>query len=68
MRLKYIKIDVDDINRRWRRFCARCTVYHIYQGQSRQYAGKFTCVYGIYSVKNNIENETNLTDCTSKIT
>jgi hypothetical protein len=29
---------------------------------------KCACVYGVCSVKNNIENETNLTDCTSNLT
>jgi len=28
-----LKIDADTLNRRWRRFCVRRTVYHIYQGQ-----------------------------------
>jgi hypothetical protein len=49
-------------NRRRRRFCVRRTVCHVYQGQSRQYAGSCACAYGICSVKNKIENETNLTD------
>jgi len=31
-----LKIDADALNRRRRRFCVRRTVYHIYQGQSRQ--------------------------------
>jgi hypothetical protein len=28
-----LKIDADALNRRWRCFCVRRTVYHIYQGQ-----------------------------------
>jgi hypothetical protein len=60
-----LKIDADALNRRRRRFCVRRTTYHIYKGQRRKYAGKRACVYGICSVKNKIENETNLTDCTS---
>jgi hypothetical protein len=28
-----LKIDAEALNRRWRRFCIRSTVYHIYQGQ-----------------------------------
>jgi hypothetical protein len=28
-----LKIDADDLNRRWRRFRVRSTVHHIYQGQ-----------------------------------
>jgi hypothetical protein len=62
------KIDADALNRRRRRFCFRRTIYHIYPGQRRQYAGKCACVYGICSVKNEIENETNLTDCTFNLT
>jgi hypothetical protein len=34
----------------------------------RQYAVKCACVYTLCSVKNKIENETNLTDCTSNLT
>jgi len=30
-----LKIDADVLNRRWRRFCVRPTVSHIYQGQWR---------------------------------
>jgi hypothetical protein len=48
--------------RRRRRFCVRRTMYHIYPGQRRPYAGNCACVYGICSGKNKIENETNLTD------
>jgi len=55
-------------NRRRRRFCVPRKIHHIYQGQRRQYAGKCACVYGVCSVKNKIENETNLTDCTSNLT
>jgi hypothetical protein len=55
-------------NRRRRRFCVRRIMYHIYPEQRRQDAGKCACVYGICSVKNKIENETNLTDCTSNLT
>jgi hypothetical protein len=61
-------IDADALNRRRRRFCVRRTMYHIYPGQRKQYAGKCACVYGMCSVKNKIENETNLTDCTSNLT
>jgi hypothetical protein len=43
-----LKIDADALNRRWRRFCVRRTVYHIYQGQWRQYAGKCTCRYEVH--------------------
>jgi len=32
------------------RFCVRRTIFHIYQGQWRQYAGKCACVYSICSV------------------
>jgi hypothetical protein len=63
-----IKIDADALNRRRRRFCVRRKIRHFYQGQRRQYAGKCACVYSICSVKNKIENETNLTDCTSNLT
>jgi hypothetical protein len=56
-----LNIDADALNRRRRRFCVRRTIYHIYQGQRRQYAAKCACVYGIWSVKNKIENETNHT-------
>jgi hypothetical protein len=28
-----LEIDADALNRRWRIFCFRCTVYHIYQGK-----------------------------------
>jgi len=51
------KIDAGAHNRYRRRFCVRRTVYYIYQGQWRQYAGKCACVYGICSVKNKIVNE-----------
>jgi hypothetical protein len=54
--------------RRRRRFCVRRTVYHICLGQWRQYAGECACVYCICSVKNKIENETRLTDCTCNLT
>jgi ribosomal protein S27AE len=57
-----LKIDADALNRRRRRFCGRCTKYHIDQGQWRHYAGKCASVYGICIVKNKIENETNFTD------
>jgi hypothetical protein len=63
-----LKIDADALNRRRRRFCVRRTTYHIYPGERRQNAGKCACVYGVCSVKNKIENETNLTDCTSNLT
>jgi hypothetical protein len=41
---------------------------YIYQRQRKQNACKCACVYGICSVKNKIENETNLTDSTSNLT
>jgi hypothetical protein len=63
-----LKIDADALNRRRRLFCVRSTMYHIYPGQRRQDAGKCACVYGISSVKNKIENETNLTDYISNLT
>jgi hypothetical protein len=63
-----LKIDADALNRRRRRFCVRRKVYHIYQGQRRQYADKCAYVYGVCSVKNKIENNINLTDCTSNLT
>jgi len=44
------KIDAEDLNRRRRRFYARRNIYHIYQGQWGQYAGKCVCAYGICSV------------------
>jgi hypothetical protein len=65
---KNLKIDADALNRRRRRFYVRRTTYRIYQGQCRKYAGKRACVYDICSVKNKIENETNLTNCTSNLT
>jgi hypothetical protein len=65
---KDLKIDADALNRRRRRFCFRHATYHTYQGQCRKYAGKRAFVYDICSVKNKIENETNLTDCTSNLT
>jgi hypothetical protein len=55
----HLKIDADALNRRWRRFCFRRTIY-IYQRQWRQCAGKSACVYVICSVKNKIEDQTNL--------
>jgi hypothetical protein len=55
-----LKIDADALNRRWRRFCVRRKIYNIYQGQRSQYASKCTCVYGVCSVKDKIENGTNL--------
>jgi hypothetical protein len=63
-----LKIEADAVNRRRRHFSFRRKIHHIYQGQIRQYAGK--CVYdsGVCSVKNKIENETNLTDCTFNLT
>jgi hypothetical protein len=63
-----LKIDADALNRRRRRFCVRRKVYHIYQEQRREYAGKCACVYGVCSVKNKFENETYLTACTSNLT
>jgi hypothetical protein len=63
-----LKVDADTLNRRRRRFCVRRKIYHIYQGQRRQYAAKCACVYDVCSVKNKIGNETNLTDCTSNLT
>jgi hypothetical protein len=63
-----LKSDADALNRRRRRFCVRRKIYRIHQGQRRQYAGKYARVYSVYSVKNKIENETNLTGCPSNIT
>jgi hypothetical protein len=63
-----LKIDADALNRRRRRFGVRRTMYHIYTGQRRQDTVKCACVYGISSVKNKIENETNLTVCTWNLT
>jgi len=63
-----LKVDADTLKRRWRRFCVRWTIYHIYHTQWRQYADKCACVYGIYSMNNKVEKETNLTNCTSNLT
>jgi hypothetical protein len=63
-----LKMDADALNRRRRRFCVRSTMCHIYPRQRKQDAGKCACVYGICSVKNEIENETNLSACTSNLT
>jgi hypothetical protein len=63
-----LKIDADALNRRRRRFCVRRTIYHIYQGYWRLYAVKCACVYVICIVKNKVENETSLTDCTFNLT
>jgi hypothetical protein len=63
-----LKIDADALNRRRSRFCVRRKIYRIYQGQRWEYAGKCACVHGVCSVKNKIENETNLTDCTANLT
>jgi len=63
-----LKIEVHDLNRRRRLFSILCKIHHIYQGERRQYAGKCACVYGVGTVKKKIENETNLTDCTSNLT
>jgi hypothetical protein len=63
-----LKIDADALNRRWRHFCVRRNIYHIYQRQRRLYAGKCACAYSVSSVRNKIENETYLTDCTSNLT
>jgi len=63
-----LKIDADALNRHRRRFCVRRTVYDIYRGQCRQYAGKYACVYGICREKNKIENERNHTDWTCNLT
>jgi hypothetical protein len=63
-----LKIDADALNRRRRRFYVRPIIYHIYQGQLKQYAGKCACVYSVCNVNNKIENETDLTDCTSNLT
>jgi hypothetical protein len=56
-----LKIDADALNRRRRRLCVRRTIYPIHQGQN---AGKCACVYGICSVNNKIQNETNHINCT----
>jgi hypothetical protein len=63
-----LKIYADALNRRWRRFCVRRTMCHIYQGQRRQCAGTCACVYGICNMENKVEDETNLTDCNSNPT
>jgi hypothetical protein len=63
-----LKIDADALNRRRRRFCVGRPMYHIYPGQRRYDVGMCACVYGISSVKNKTENETNLTVCTSNLT
>jgi hypothetical protein len=63
-----LKIDADALNRRRRRFCVRHTMCHIDPRQRSQDDGKCATVYGINSVKNKIENETNLTDCTFNLT
>jgi hypothetical protein len=43
-----------------------CTAYNVsYLSRTVKDSGKRTCVYGICSVKNKIENEKNLSDCTS---
>jgi hypothetical protein len=62
------KTDADALNRHRRRFCVRRRVYHIYHGQRRQYDGKCACVYDVCSVKNKIENKTNLAECNSNLT
>jgi hypothetical protein len=51
----YINTDADVLNRRWRSFRVRRTVYHIYQEQWRQYTGTWKCVYGICSMQNKIK-------------
>jgi hypothetical protein len=63
-----LKIDADALNRCLCRFGVLHKLCHIYQGLRRQYAGKYACVYGVYKVKNKIENETNLTDSTFNLT
>jgi len=45
-----LKIDADAVSRSWSRFRFRPTIYHIYQGQWRLYAGKCSCVYVIWRV------------------
>jgi hypothetical protein len=54
-----LKIDADAPNRRRRRFCVRRTIYHIHQGEGRQYPGNCACVYVVCIVKKKTENETN---------
>jgi hypothetical protein len=63
---KNLKINADALNRRRRRLCVRRTVYHMYQCQCRQSAGKYACVCGICNVKYKSENETHRNDWTSK--
>jgi hypothetical protein len=63
-----LKIDADALNRRRRRFCVCNTMCHICARQRRQDAGECAYVYGICSVKNEIENNSNLTVCTSNPT
>jgi hypothetical protein len=53
-----IKTDADALNRRRRRLCVRRKIYHIFQGNRSQYAGKCAWAYGVCSVKNKIENKT----------
>jgi hypothetical protein len=62
------KIDADALKTHRRRFCGSRPTYHIDQAQCRQYADKFNCVYATYSVKDKIENETNITDRNSNLT
>jgi hypothetical protein len=46
-----------------------CAVQYItHEVQQRQFSGKWACVYDVSSVKNKIENETDLTDYTSNLT
>jgi hypothetical protein len=59
-----LKIDADPLNRRWLLFCVRRTIYRNSQGQ---YACKCASVYGICSVQNKIENESNPADSTSNL-
>jgi hypothetical protein len=51
-----LKIDADALNRRRRRFRLRRTVYHIYQRQGWQCAGKCAHIYDVHNVKNKIRN------------
>jgi len=44
------KIDVEDLNQRWRRFCVRRIVYRIYEGSMLVSAHAFT-VYAMRGMK-----------------
>jgi hypothetical protein len=62
-----LKIDVDALSRRRRRFCVRRTLYHIYQGQWRHklISAHASTVYAVLSIKSKTKH---LADCTSNLT